>query len=67
VHPLRCHALDVAASNIAYGEHAGPRRFEQTPHDIVDWKDAPRVGGSIYRAEPRSVVVLFAPIDVQAV
>jgi glycogen operon protein len=36
------------------------------PHDIVDWKDAPTVGGSTYRAEPRSVVVLFAPIPQDA-
>jgi isoamylase len=37
--------------------------FLDSPDDIVDWKDAPRVGASTYRAEPRSVVVLFAPID----
>jgi isoamylase len=35
------------------------------PHDIVDWKDAPNVGDSVYRAEPRSVVVLFTPIDAE--
>ena len=37
--------------------------FLDSPHDIVDWKDAPEVGGWMYRTEPRSVVVLFAPID----
>jgi isoamylase len=40
--------------------------FLDSPHDIVDWKDAPSVGGSMYRAEPRSVVVLFAPIDASS-
>jgi isoamylase len=39
--------------------------FLDSPHDIVDWKDAPEVGGWMYRTEPRSVVVLFAPIDAQ--
>jgi len=41
--------------------------FLDAPHDIVDWKDAPAVDGSVYRAEPRSVVVLFAPIEPQTV
>jgi glycogen operon protein len=31
----------------------------ESPHDIVHWKTAPPVPGSTYRAEPRSVVVLF--------
>jgi len=30
------------------------------PHDIVDWRSSPPVPGSVYRAEARSVVVLFA-------
>jgi isoamylase len=38
--------------------------FFDSPQDIVDWKDAPTIGGWTYRAAPRSVVVLFAPIDV---
>jgi glycogen operon protein len=41
--------------------------FLDSPHDIVDWGEAPAVGGSTYRAQPRSVVVLFAllgPADV---
>jgi glycogen operon protein len=38
--------------------------FLDSPQDIVDWKDAPTIGGSTYRAAPRSVVVLLAPIDV---
>ena len=34
--------------------------FLDSPHDIVDWDETPRVGGFTYRVEPRSVVVLFA-------
>jgi len=37
--------------------------FLDSPDDIVDWTDAPRVGGSVYRVGARSMVVLFAPID----
>jgi isoamylase len=33
------------------------------PDDIVEWKAAPRVSGRRYRAEARSVVVLFARLD----
>jgi len=36
--------------------------FLDSPHDIVDWEGAPAVSSPIYRAEPRSVVVLFADI-----
>ena len=39
--------------------------FLDAPHDIVEWNDAPGIDGPIYRAAPRSVVVLFAPIDAQ--
>ena len=31
-----------------------------SPNDIVQWQTAPAVPGSTYRAEARSVVVLFA-------
>ena len=34
--------------------------FLDAPHDIVEWEHAPSVPGYTYRAEPRSVVVLFA-------
>ena len=34
--------------------------FLDSPHDIVDWERAPVVTGHTYRAEPRSVVLLFA-------
>ena len=33
------------------------------PHDIVPWQTAPAVPGCTYRAEARSVVVLFASAD----
>jgi glycogen operon protein len=34
--------------------------FRDSPHDIVDWEEAPAVSGHSYRVEARSVVVLFA-------
>jgi hypothetical protein len=34
--------------------------FLDSPEDIVEWEGAPVVGGTSYRAEPRSVVVLFS-------
>ena len=34
--------------------------FLPSPHDIVEWGRAPVVDGLRYRAQPRSVVVLFA-------
>jgi isoamylase len=37
--------------------------FLDPPYDIVDWEDAPTIGGSTYRAAARSVVVLFARFD----
>ena len=37
-----------------------------SPHDIVAWKAAIRVRGHSYRAESRSVVVLFARLGDQA-
>jgi isoamylase len=37
--------------------------FLDSPHDIVDWHHAPAVAGHRYRAEPRSVVVLFAGLE----
>jgi len=33
-----------------------------SPNDIVQWQSSPAITGSGYRAEPRSVVVLFAGI-----
>jgi isoamylase len=37
--------------------------FLDSPHDIVDWEHAPLVPGHTYRAEPRSVVLLFAGLE----
>jgi glycogen operon protein len=37
--------------------------FLDSPHDIVDWERALSVPGHSYRAEPRSVVVLFAGLE----
>jgi glycogen operon protein len=34
-----------------------------SPNDIVEWKISPPVPGKIYRAAPRSVVVLFSEIE----
>ena len=34
--------------------------FLDSPHDIIDWDEAPVVSGNRYRVEPRSVVALFA-------
>ena len=32
-----------------------------SPHDIVEWKNASPVSGEAYRAGPRSIVVLISP------
>ncbi len=37
--------------------------FLDSPHDIVEWEQAPSVPGHTYRAEPRSVVVPFADLE----
>ncbi|MGH7969831.1 MAG: glycogen debranching enzyme, partial [Limisphaerales bacterium] len=37
----------------------------ESPHDIQDWPAAPVVTGKVYRAGPRSVVVLIAAADTQ--
>jgi len=37
--------------------------FLDSPHDIADWERAPLVPGDRYRAEPRSVVVLFTGVE----
>ncbi len=36
--------------------------FLESPHDIVPWQAAPTLPGATYRAEARSVVVLFADL-----
>jgi isoamylase len=48
-----------------YG-HSWRRWIDTTlgsPDDIIAWETAPAVTGAAYRAGPRSVVVLFAPLD----
>jgi isoamylase len=48
------------------GARAPWRRWIDTaldsPHDIAEWQNAPPFSGMSYRAEPRSVAVLFAGI-----
>jgi glycogen operon protein len=56
--------LEVELPFVAHGVGDPWRRsidtFLDSPDDIVDWERAPAVSGPAYRAEPRSVVVLFA-------
>jgi glycogen operon protein len=59
-------ALDFELPPVA-GGHPNPWRrwidtFLDSPHDIVPWETAPRVPDHTYRAEARSVVVLFADL-----
>jgi isoamylase len=60
--------LEFQLPSVADGIHAPWRRwidtFLDSPQDIVDWDTAPVVSGHRYRAEPRSMVVLF--IDAAA-
>ncbi len=55
--------LEFELSPVANGGRHPWRRwidtFLDSPHDIVDWERAPSVPGHSYRAEPRSVVVLY--------
>jgi glycogen operon protein len=59
--------LDFALPPIADGARPAWRRwidtFLEPPDDIIEWGRAPVVRGHTYRAEPRSVVVLFAGLD----
>jgi len=58
--------LEFELPSLGRGPDDSWRRWIDTsldsPHDIVDWQCATMVPGHIYRAEPRSVVVLFADI-----
>lgn len=60
--------LDFALPPVANGDPNPWRRWIDTaldsPQDIVDWQMAPSVAGQSYRAEARSVVVLFASLGV---
>ena len=55
--------LDFELPPISDGARTPWRRwidtFLESPHDIVDWEHAPSVLDLTYRAEPRSVVVLY--------
>ena len=59
--------LEFALPPVANGARDPWRRwidtFLDSPDDIVDWERAPAVPGHSYRAEPRSVVVLFAGLE----
>ncbi len=53
----------------ADGEGAWRRWIDtslESPRDIVPWQESPSVGDSPYRAGPRSVVVLWAPLAAGA-
>ena len=59
--------LEFELLSVAHGVQNPWRRwidtFLDSPNDIVEWESAPAVVGHRYRAEPRSVVVLFADLD----
>jgi glycogen operon protein len=44
------------------GWHRWIDTAQETPNDIVDWRQAPVVHGATYRAEARSVVALYAAV-----
>jgi isoamylase len=60
-------ALEFELPSISNGARIPWRRWIDTflasPEDIVDWERAPVLAGRTYRAEPRSVVVLFAGLE----
>ncbi len=64
-------ALDFELPPVVDSAHDRWRRWIDTclesPDDVVDWDDAPTVAGATYRAEQRSVVVLFARFDVKEI
>ncbi|MFO1023350.1 MAG: glycogen debranching protein GlgX [Planctomycetales bacterium] len=39
---------------------------QPSPYDILPWRESPPVAGFSYRAQPHSVVVLFAPDGIRA-
>jgi isoamylase len=61
--------LEFELPSVVDGTHDPWRRwidtFLDSPHDIVDWERAPSLGGNTYQTGPRSVVVLFAPLDAE--
>jgi glycogen operon protein len=57
--------LDFELPPASKDRASGWRRWidtaQPTPRDIVPWATAPKVSALTYRAEARSVVVLYAP------
>jgi isoamylase len=66
-HGVKLGAPDWGHSSVAdRGPHPWRRwidTFLDSPHDIIEWERAPLVAGHTYRAEPRSVVILFAGLE----
>ena len=62
--------LDFELPPVNNGQENPWRRWIDTaldsPHDIVEWQTAPSIPGYTYRAEARSVVVLYAPVGDRA-
>jgi glycogen operon protein len=60
-----CEPLDFEMPPVGKGGKSSWRRWIdtalETPNDIVPWEKAPSVPGPNYRAEARSVAVLYAP------
>jgi glycogen operon protein len=61
--------LDFELPTLARGARDPWRRwidtFLDSPHDIVDWEQAPSVGTQTYHAGPRSVVILLAGLEAE--
>jgi len=55
--------LPSAAEGCVRPWHRWIDTFLDSPQDIVDWGQAPLVPSGTYRAEPRSVVVLFTGLE----
>ena len=55
--------LPSAAEGCVRPWHRWIDTFLDSPQDIVDWDQAPLVPSATYRAEPRSVVVLFTGLE----
>jgi glycogen operon protein len=53
--------FELPPANGSMGWHRWIDTALNAPDDIVDWRAPIRVSGLMYRAEPRSVVVLIAP------
>ncbi len=61
--PLEFELPPVNGDGAAPGWHRWIDTFLESPRDILPWGLAPLVSGHTYRAEARSVVVLFANLD----